>query len=655
MNRMESLAVCFAMSVCSWFAEPSAAQSDPLKPPAIDTQDVPVVPPQFFDQLGRYQSVRRARFRDWAPDGRGILVQTQFGNTTQLHRVYQPGGRRDQVTFFNEPTDGQFIPGIENDGALLVSLSKGGNENNQVYLVNSHEKQPLLLTDGKSRNLLGPVRPDGLFFVVASNRRNGRDTDLYSIDPNRDSDNQLLLKTKSEYWIPQDWSSDGTQLLINRYVSINESYPAVLDIQTGDQTPIVVRDGSKGLVSYGTMKFTPDGSQFYITSDGRSEFRQLYRCRLEDGATVAEPLTSGIKWGVEEVAVDHNSPAVAFTTNEHGRSNLYLLVGKNHAQLDVPSGIIGDLKFSPSGKSLGFTLSRATQPPEAYSLDLPTGELHRWTVSELGGLDAADFVEPKLITYPTFDDREIPAYYFRPRTASKEEPSAVVIRIHGGPESMYRPYFSTTDQFFVNELGMAVVSPNVRGSKGYGKTYLRLDNAEKREDSVKDIGALLDWIAKQPELDASRVAVYGGSYGGYMVLGSLTNFPDRIKAGVDIVGIASFTTFLKNTSAYRRDLRRAEYGDERIPKMQAVFDRINPTSNADKIRSALYVAHGVNDPRVPYSEAVQIVKKVRANGHKVWTVYANNEGHGFRKKDNRDYVSATIALFLKQHLGLHEK
>ena len=627
----------------------TGANEDAFRPPAIQAQDVPVVPPEFIEQMRRYQSVRSARFRDWAPDGKGMLIQTRFGATSQLHRVYRPGGRRDQVTFFDEPTDGRFLPGSENDGALLISLSRGGNENNQVYLLTSHEAKPVLLTDGKSRNLLGPVRPDGLFAVIASNRRNGRDTDLYAVDPNRDSEDQMLLQTKSQYWIPQDWSADGSRVLINRYVSINESYPAVLDIQTGKQTPIVI--GDAGLISCGTMAFEPNGRSFYVTSDGLSEFRRLYRCRIgKDGKTIAEALTKDIEWGVEEVSVDSNSKAVAFTTNEHGRSKLYLLVGREHVELKLPPGIIRDLKFSPNGSQIGFTLSRANQPSEAYSFALESGRLHRWTFSELGGLDPASFVEPTLIKYPTFDKRQIPAYYFRPRSASKDQPAAVVIRIHGGPESQYRPSFSSSDQFFLNELGIAVVSPNVRGSYGYGKSYLRLDNAEKREDSVRDIGALLDWVAKQPELDASRVAVYGGSYGGYMVLGSLTNFPDRIKAGVDIVGIASFTTFLKNTSAYRRDLRRAEYGDERIPAMQAVFDRINPTANADKIRSALYVAHGVNDPRVPYSEAVQIVEKVRANGHKVWTVYADNEGHGFRKKGNRDYVSATIALFLRQHL-----
>lgn len=199
-------------------------------------------------------------------------------------------------------------------------------------------------------------------------------------------------------------------------------------------------------------------------------------------------------------------------------------------------------------------------------------------------------------------------------------------------------------------MGIAVIRPNVRGSSGYGKTYLKLDNAQKREESVQDIGALLDWVAEQPELDESRVAVIGGSYGGYMVLASLIHFGDRLRAGVDIVGIASFQTFLENTSEYRRDLRRAEYGDERDPEMREFFARIDPLHHADRIRSALLVAHGVNDPRVPCSEALQIVEAVRRNDQEVWTVYADNEGHGFQKKENSDYLTAVIVLFFSHHL-----
>jgi dipeptidyl aminopeptidase/acylaminoacyl peptidase len=361
-------------------------------------------------------------------------------------------------------------------------------------------------------------------------------------------------------------------------------------------------------------------------------------------------LSKDIPWDIGTIAVDRTSGHVAFTVNEAGISRLYLLEKDQPRLLSTPMGVIDDLEFSPDGKQLGFSLGQPTAPTEAFSILLADGSVIRWTYSEVGGLNPATFLAPTPIAYRSFDGRAIPAFYYRPKTATRERPAPVVISIHGGPESQFRPTFQASAQFYALELGFAVLAPNVRGSAGYGKSYLTLDNANKREDSVRDIGALLDWIAKQPELDRSRVAVMGGSYGGYMVLASLVHFGERLRAGVDIVGIASFTTFLNNTSAYRRDLRRAEYGDERDPAMRQVFERINPINHAERIRSALLVAHGTNDPRVPFSEAEQLVAKVKRQSIPVWTVYANNEGHGFGKKENADYLAAVIAQFLQDHL-----
>jgi len=622
------------------------AADDPRRPPAISTEHVPTVPGTLVEQMRRFHNVRSAAFRGWAPDGRGMLVQTRFGNTSQLHRVEQPGGRREQLTFFDEPVSGRFLPG-DDSGTLLLSMSRGGDENYQVYVLGPHEGHELSrLTDGKSRNLLGPVRADGLFAIVSSTRRNGRDTDLYITDPNRPGQMTMLLETSGEYWRAVDWSRDGSRLLINRYVSINETYPAVLDVGSGKKTPLPIP--GKSPAAYGSLAFSPDGRIAWVTTDAKGEFRQLARVDLE--TMKYRWLTSKIEWDVREIEVEPELGLVAFTTNEGGVSGLYLLAGDRIRRYRLPLGIVSGLEFSLDGTSLGFTLARPDAPSDAWSMTLPDGRLTRWTYSELGGLDAGRFVVPRLIRYPTFDKRMIPAWYFRPESASSDQPAPVLVKIHGGPESQYRPFFSAIDQYYLGELGVAVIRPNVRGSAGYGKTYVRLDNGVKREDSVRDIGALLDWIAEQPELDASRVAVYGGSYGGYMVLGSLVHYSDRLRAGVDLVGIASFETFLKNTRAYRRDLRRAEYGDERKPEILKFFRRIDPVHNAGKIKTALLVAHGVNDPRVPFSEAQQIAPKVRSGGQEVWTVYADNEGHGFRKKANRDYLDAVVAMFLQKHL-----
>jgi dipeptidyl aminopeptidase/acylaminoacyl peptidase len=345
----------------------------------------------------------------------------------------------------------------------------------------------------------------------------------------------------------------------------------------------------------------------------------------------------------------------ALSVNEGGITRLYLMdmeTMKYEPVTSIPEGGVDGLVFDPEGKRLFMNLSNARMNGDAFQLDLETMKLVRWTQSDTAGLDVSSFSLPQLVHYPTFDKvddkpRMVPAFYYKP-TKETGKPFPVIINIHGGPEGQYRPRFQGTFNYLTNEMGIAVIAPNVRGSSGYGKSYLMLDNWEKREDSVKDIGALLDWIATRPELDKNRVAVFGGSYGGYMVLASMVHFSDRLACGVDIVGISNFVTFLKNTSAYRRDLRRVEYGDER--KIGEFLNKISPSTNAHKIKKPLFVIQGKNDPRVPASEAEQIVKIVRQNNVPVWYQVATNEGHGFRKKNNRDFMYYSMLRFLQEFL-----
>lgn len=625
---------------------------DPRKPAAIETEEVPPVPAELQAKLAQYQNLRAAGFAGWDPAGKGILIRTRFGNSLQLHRVYEPGGRREQITFFDEPVDGGFIPGAKDEG-MLLSMGSGGNENNQIYFLDRKNFKTTLLTDGKSRNGINVVHEDGSRMIISSNQRNGRDTDLYLAHP-RKSGSKLLMEVRNEFWSAADWSQDGQTLALIRTVSANESYPALLDLKSGQKSELPRVNEEKA--SYGPMAFSPSGEFIYIVADAEGEFSQLYRREKKSGEY--KNLTADIPWDVNGLEIDAKTGLVAFSVNEDGASKVFVISESesqqpNRRELKLPLGIVSSLEFSPDGKHLGFTLARPDAPADAYSVNLDNGELTRWTFSEVGGLNPAAFVTPKRIRFKSFDDREIPAHVYMPRTSSLILPKApVLINIHGGPEGQAQPYFTGATQFYVNELGVAVIFPNVRGSTGYGKTYLKLDNAEKREDSVKDIGALLDWIATQDELDSSRVAVTGGSYGGYMVLASLVNFPDKIKAGIDNVGIANFNTFLERTSAYRQDLRRVEYGDERDPKMKAFFEKISPANRVDKIKSDLLVVHGKNDPRVPFFEAQQIAAKVREKSRPVWTVYAANEGHGFAKKENVDYLRAVEVMFLKKSFGL---
>ncbi|MET0231277.1 MAG: prolyl oligopeptidase family serine peptidase, partial [Rhodanobacteraceae bacterium] len=523
----------------------------------------------------------------------------------------------------------------------------GGSEFWQLFNFDLATRDVKLLTDGKSRNASPVWSHDGAKLAYSSTERNGTDTDVWVLDPATGAKKTAVANGGS--WEATDFSPDGRQLLVQQGVSINDVRPGVVDLETGKLTMFPV-DG--GTAAFGAFRFARDGKGAYFTSDENSEFRTL---RYHEFASrkVAD-LTKRIPWNVEEFALSDDGARVAFATNEDGISKLHVIDARTRTDEtlpDVPAGVISGLEFSPDGKRVAFAINSATSPSDVYAIDLASHALARWTESEVGGLDTSKFVAPALVHFPSRTAKgkplAVPAFYYAP---TKPGPHPVVIQIHGGPESQARPVFSAEIQYMVGELGIAVLVPNVRGSDGYGKTYLQLDNGFRREDSVGDIGALLDWIATQPDLDTKRVAVYGGSYGGYMVLASMTHYNDRLRAGVDIVGISNFVTFLNNTESYRRDLRRVEYGDERDAKMKTFLERISPMTNAKNIDIPLFVSAGANDPRVPASEGQQIANTVRANGGDVWFLEFRDEGHGWKKKSNVDYFRAATMMFWKKYL-----
>jgi dipeptidyl aminopeptidase/acylaminoacyl peptidase len=563
-----------------------------------------------------------------------------------MHQVDTPSGMRSQLTFFDEPVAQAVVPPVPGADAFVYLRDVGGSEFYQLFRYDLAEGTSTLLTDGRSRYTEPVFSSAGDKVAYTTTERNGRDWDIHVQD--RDGSTVVALETDGVGWYVQDFSPDDARLLVSRYVSINESYLYELSLADGSLTPLL----DEGVTaSVGQAAYGADGATVYFTSDLGAEFLRLHRLSLTDGRL--DVLTGDIAWDVEAFAVSGDGGHLAFTVNEGGYSRLYVWRLPDRVQValpEMPAGIVSELMFHPDGDRLGFSLSRPTAPTDVYSIDLAGRSLARWTRSETGGLDADGFIEPELIAYPTFDGvdgvrRRIPAFVYRPRTPG---PHPVYVAIHGGPESQYRPYFSAALQYYARELGMAVVVPNVRGSAGYGKTYLKLDNAEKREDSVRDIGALLDWIATRRDLDPDRVAVSGGSYGGYMVLASLVHYSDRIAAGIDRVGISNFVTFLTNTEDYRRDLRRAEYGDERDPEMRALLERISPLNEVGRIDAPLLITQGANDPRVPASESEQIYEALSGREVPVWYVLALDEGHGFRKKSNSDYAAAATVLFLER-------
>lgn len=626
----------------------SAVQTEPgaeaTRQGALVLRNVPPVPASLVERLRQYQNTRAVYLHGWSGDA--ILIGTRFSETSQIHRLREPMGAREQLTFFDEPILQAFVSPANEDG-ILYSRDVGGSEFYQLFWFDWATGSHRLLTDGRSRYGNVIWSRGGAAFAYYTTERNGRSRDVH-VQRLADGAVTVALEEEEGAYAPLDFSPADDRLLISRYVSINESQLYEVDLASGERRALLDEDLS---VAIGNALYDRDGTGVYFTSDLGAEFVRLHHLDLESGEI--RVLTADVAWNVEDFFVSPDGERLAMVVNEGGFSRLAVWQLPEHRPLalpELPAGMVTGVAFSADGAQLALSLATPTAPSDLWTLSLEARTLSRWTASEVGGLDAERFVAPELIAYPTFDEvdgapREVPAFVFRP---PGEGPHPVLIHIHGGPEAQYRPYFSPTFQYLVGELGMAVIAPNVRGSNGYGKSYLKLDNGFRREDSVKDIGALLDWIETQPDLDAGRVVVRGGSYGGYMVLASLVHYSDRLAAGIESVGISNFVTFLENTQPYRRDLRRAEYGDERDPEMRAHLEAISPLNKVEDIRRPLLISQGANDPRVPASESEQIFAALQAEGIPVWYVLAEDEGHGFRKKSNRDFNAAVMSLFLER-------
>jgi len=623
-------------------------------------EDVPPIPQQVVDDLNRYQNVRSARFLDWAGKGEGtsagVYVATRFADVDQIHYVSAPGAARRQLTWFDDPV-GQ-VARQPNGSTVVFTRDAGGSEFSQVFLLDPEDGTTTMLTDGQSRNGVILWDRQGEKLAFQSTRRNGASNDVWLMDPAAPGSAEMILESPDgTWWGAVDFSRTGSRLLVQNYVSIADARTHLLDLDSGSLE--LLAGGDESVSANFPLGFDAGEEGFWLVTDTGGEFTRLAWQSLEKGSN-PEIVTEDISWSVDEGALSHDRRRLAFVVNEGGTSRLYLMDTRSRQYRPVsgiPTGVASGLSFSPDDRHLAMTLNTPRTPSDTFVLELGSrplehGALVRWTDSEVGGLDPDEFVTPELVHYPTFDEvdgepRQIPAWVYRP---AGNEPVPVIISIHGGPEGQSRPYFNSSYQMWLDKLDVAVVVPNVRGSSGYGKTYLSLDNGMQREDSVRDIGALLDWIEAEPGLDETRVAVYGGSYGGYMVLASAVHYSDRLRAAVDVVGISNFVTFLENTQSYRRDLRRAEYGDERDPAMRAHLQRISPLNNVEKIRVPMLIVQGQNDPRVPVTESEQMVSALRQQGQPVWYMNALNEGHGYRRKENRDVYQQAMVQFLRHHL-----
>jgi dipeptidyl aminopeptidase/acylaminoacyl peptidase len=615
--------------------------------------NIPSVDTPLTTRLDDYLNSRGASFVDWLPDG-SLLIATRFGDVDQLHRVAGPLAAREQLTFYREPVTVARSPQSAVATGFVFLKDQGGNENAQVYWYDTAARAVRMVSDGKGLYGGAVWSRDGRRVAYHGTGRDGVSYDLYIAEPtNKLAVPRLVFNGFQKNWSVQDWSPDDSRLLIVNRVSANEGHLYVMDIASAALTPV---SEGPGVASISQAEFTADGRGVYVVTNRDSEFEQLRRVDLVTGAV--ETLTAHIPWDIDGFARSDDGRYLAWVANADGLDRLTVvnLASRTEVIPPLPDGQVGRIGFDRTAKKLGLTFESAQSPRDVFVLELERNSLTRYTRSEVGPIDPLQFSPAELVRFPTFDrdrgkPRQIPAFVYRPAAADKPGPRPVLIDIHGGPEGQAVPTFNPFTQFLVREMGFVVITPNVRGSSGYGKTFLNLDNGEDREDSVRDIGALLVWIGAQRDLDAKRVFVSGGSYGGYMSLASLVHFSDRLRGGIDVVGISNFVTFLESTSAYRRDLRRVEYGDERLPRMRAYLQRVSPLTNAARIAKPLLVVQGLNDPRVPASESQQMVAKIRARGGEVWYLAAKDEGHGFRKKQNRDFYQKTIVTFLEKQLA----
>ncbi len=650
-SNSENACIAFLAVILSFWCKGHAAEPTAVLAPGenLIVQNIPAIPATIAERASRYTEFRSALPFSWNPQRRELLIGKRFADTVQVHEVKMPGGARTQLTFFPDRVSGALYRPRIGD-YFVFSKDIGGGEWFQLYRYDLGSREIVLLTDGKSRNLGAAWSNRGDRLAYASTRRNRADLDFYILEPAKTGTDHLLAQNHGGGWQIADWSPDDQLLLAVEEISVNESYLWLVNAATGEKNLLTPKGGEK--VAYMPVGFSADGKGIYVTTDRDNEFQRLAYIDL---ATHNPKYLTNAHWDVENARLSFDRRLLAYTLNENGLSTLHILeLTSGHARPlpHMPRGIVTGLVWHENNRDLAFSLNSARSPLDVYSIDVKTGKLDRWTTSETGGLNPDNFVEPQLVKWKSFDGREISGWLYLPPSQKFSGKRPVIVNIHGGPEAQARPIYQGRNNYFLNERGVAILFPNIRGSLGYGKTYVALDNGFKREDSYKDIESLLLWLKQQPAIDGDRILVTGGSYGGHMTLAVATRYNDLITCSVDVVGMSSLVTFLEHTEPYRRDLRRVEYGDERDPGMRQFLERIAPMNHVKELKKPIFIVAGANDPRVPKSEADQMVAALQQQGTPVWYLAAKDEGHGFAKKKNADFqFYATIAFVEKYLLG----
>jgi dipeptidyl aminopeptidase/acylaminoacyl peptidase len=629
---------------------PAHARNDgpAFAPPAAMRLDgVPPVAQALAADIAPYGEFQPTRFVAWHPTEQDMMILKRAGNgAAQIFLLADPLAKPKQLTKGREPIRGALFEPKRGD-YVLFARDVGGDEATQIYRLDPKTLEEKQITPNGELHSLGPWNSaqDKIIITARALDRNGKreqaSVDVFAINPLQPEARFKLTTLAGAGWRVVRWLDRENRLILSDVESATKSTLWSLDLATGKRTSLT--DGfseDDGL--------TADRWLYRLKFDG--DFSKLSRIDIRTGER--QWATKDIEHDIDTWSVVRSSKRLAVLVNVKGLNQLKLYDGdlRPLAVPTLPPGLITSVAWHKNGRDLALSIESAESPGEVFSIDVDVAQVTRWTQHEHVFGVKRPFSEAVPITWKSFDGMTISGFMHRPEAADFPGKRPVIISIHGGPIAQARPGFRGRGNYWINERGYAMIYPNVRGSSGFGKKFLEADNFKKREDSVKDIGALLDWIQTQPDLDASRVAVAGGSYGGYMVLASSVKYSNRLAAACNSVGISHFVSFLENAETYWRVQRRNEYGDERDPETRKFLDSISPLTHAEKINVPLMVSHGKNDPRVRYTEAEQIVKKVRANGQPVWYLLAEDEGHGFAKKANQDFHFAAQTLFFDKYL-----
>ncbi len=604
--------------------------------------------------IERYLTIRSAYGATIAPDGTVAFLLDTTG-VSQVWTLETPGAWPEQRTFYDEPVS--FVTASPDRPEFVFGMDEGGNERTQLHRLDADGTVTNLTGTPDAKHRWGGWSHDGERFAFASNRRDEAVFDIY-VQGRDDTGEDATLVYEGDGWLSVGgWSPDDDRLVVTEAHWSFDQDVYVLETETGELTHLTPHEGD---VRYLSAGWGPDGEALYLVTDDGAD--TLYLARLDTETGQLDTVREGGDWNVDGVALDEETGLLVYSRNVDGYTELTAgtltgaLTVEEFAAPALPGDVAGGVSFGPGGERFALSASGRATNTNVYVVSLPelrgAGDSDRvdastrWTHASTAGVPTESFVEPELVRYETFDGREVPAFLSVPGDTSEGE-TPVIVDIHGGPESQRRPSFSGLIQYFLSR-GYAVFEPNVRGSTGYGKAYTHLDDVEKRMDAVRDIEAAVDWLERRPAIDPDRIVAKGGSYGGFVVLAALTEYPDRWAAGIDSVGIANFVTFLENTGPWRRQLREAEYGS--LADDRGLLERISPINNIEQIEAPLFVLHGANDPRVPLAEAEQIVARARDQGVPVEKLVFEDEGHGVSKLENRVEAYTRVVDFLDEHV-----